>query len=125
MHSAHELDAATIFGAAAARTRPGRPELCSVRSCTPISSAISPSESSPAGAARLPPARDDRPATAPRPAARRAWSDDQLINIEPAIYVTELIGRPPGRNHKISCPFHEDRTPSLHVFPTPQRGWCC
>jgi hypothetical protein len=42
----------------------------------------------------------------------------------PAVYVTELVGRAPGRNHKTSCPFHENRTPSLHVFPTPERGWC-
>jgi hypothetical protein len=40
----------------------------------------------------------------------------------PAVYVTELVGRAPGRNHKTSCPFHENRTPSLHVFPTPERG---
>jgi hypothetical protein len=59
------------------------------------------------------------------PPPTRAWNDDQLLNIEPAVYVTELVGRTPGRNHKLSCPFHEDRTPSLHVFPTPERGWCC
>ena len=59
------------------------------------------------------------------PAPGRAWNDDPLLNIEPAVYVTDLVGRPPGRNHKVSCPFHEDRTPSLHVFQTPERGWCC
>jgi hypothetical protein len=59
------------------------------------------------------------------PPPGRAWEDDPLLNVEPAVYVTELIGRRPGRNHKVACPFHEDQTPSLHVFPTPERGWCC
>jgi hypothetical protein len=60
-----------------------------------------------------------------RPPVPRSSSSDPLLSIVPAVYVTELVGRTPGRNHKISCPFHEDRTPSLHVFPTPERGWCC
>jgi hypothetical protein len=60
-----------------------------------------------------------------RPPVQRSSSDDPLLSIEPSVYVTDLVGRPPGRNHKVSCPFHEDRTPSLHVFPTPERGWCC
>jgi hypothetical protein len=60
-----------------------------------------------------------------KPAPGRVWNDDQLLNIEPTVYVTELVGRAPGRNHKISCPFHEDRTPSLHVYSTPERGWSC
>jgi DNA primase len=29
------------------------------------------------------------------------------------------------RDRKINCPFHEDRTPSLHVYPDPGRGWQC
>lgn len=51
--------------------------------------------------------------------------DDPLLNIEPAVYVRDLVGRAPGRNHKVACPFHEDARPSLHVFATPERGWCC
>jgi len=30
-----------------------------------------------------------------------------------------------GRDGKVSCPFHEDRTPSLHVYETPAGGWYC
>ena len=36
-----------------------------------------------------------------------------------------LTGQTPNRAGKISCPFHEDDTPSLHVYPTPRRGWYC
>jgi len=25
----------------------------------------------------------------------------------------------------VSCPFHDDRTPSLHVYETPAGGWYC
>jgi hypothetical protein len=25
----------------------------------------------------------------------------------------------------VSCPFHTDATPSLHVYPEPGRGWYC
>lgn len=60
-----------------------------------------------------------------RPPTDRSLRHDPLLRIEPQVYVTDLVGRAPGRNHKVSCPFHEDRTPSLHVFRTPERGWCC
>jgi hypothetical protein len=50
---------------------------------------------------------------------------DLLLSIEPSVYVSDLLARRPGRNHKVECPFHDDRRPSLHVFPTPERGWCC
>jgi hypothetical protein len=39
--------------------------------------------------------------------------------------VRVLIGREPGRDHKIACPFHKDQTPSFHAYPTPERGWTC
>ena len=51
--------------------------------------------------------------------------DDPLLAIPPTVYVEALTGRQVGRDGKIACPFHEDRTPSLHVYPTVERGWCC
>ena len=75
---------------------------------------------------------------APRPAGRDAsraavatgdrsprTSDDPLLQIPPPTYVEALTGREVGRDGKVACPFHEDRTPSLHVYPDPERGWTC
>ena len=34
--------------------------------------------------------------------------------------------RPAGADRLSGCcPFHDDRTPSLHVYPTAERGWAC
>ena len=55
---------------------------------------------------------------------RRAGTDG-LLAIPPRTYVARLLGKSPGRDHKVSCPFHEDDRPSLHVYATAQRGWCC
>lgn len=55
----------------------------------------------------------------------RIGAEDRLLAIEPARYVPVLLGAPVGRDHKVSCPWHEDRTPSLHVYDTPERGWFC
>lgn len=69
------------------------------------------------------------PALPPRrrsaPAPPTVTGDDPLRAIDPAVYVTALTGREPGRNRKIACPLHEDTTPSLHVYDDPQRGWFC
>lgn len=62
---------------------------------------------------------------APGAAALRIISADPLLSIEPARYIPELTGLALGRDSKVSCPFHEDRTPSLHVFATAERGWFC
>lgn len=51
--------------------------------------------------------------------------DDPLRDIPPALYVEILTGRAVGRDGKIACPFHDDRTPSLHVYEDPDRGWMC
>src|ERR1019366_5105552 len=48
-----------------------------------------------------------------------------LLAIEPVRYVQTLTGRKVPRSRKVSCPFHEDRTPSLHVYPQPAQGWAC
>lgn len=52
-------------------------------------------------------------------------SDDPLLALEPRAYVEALTGLPVGRGGKVSCPFHEDRTSSLHVYETPAGGWYC
>jgi len=56
---------------------------------------------------------------------RRTGRADRLLAIEPERYVLELCGQRPNRDHKVSCPLHEDSTPSLHVYQTPERGWRC
>jgi hypothetical protein len=50
-------------------------------------------------------------------------SKDPLLALEPRSYVEALTGLRVGRDGKVSCPFHEDRTPSLHVYETPAGGW--
>jgi hypothetical protein len=50
---------------------------------------------------------------------------DPLLLIEPAHYVRVLTGREPGRDGKIHCPIHDEKTPSFHVYPTPEQGWTC
>jgi hypothetical protein len=57
-----------------------------------------------------------------RPAGGTA---DPLLRIEPARYVELLTGQPVPRGRKISCPFHQDTTPSLHAYPDPAQGWTC
>jgi CHC2 zinc finger/RepB DNA-primase from phage plasmid len=67
---------------------------------------------------------------APEAADRRRWSpraagEDRLLAVSPRVYVERLMGAPVGRSGKVRCPFHEDHTPSLHVYEDPQRGWYC
>jgi hypothetical protein len=50
---------------------------------------------------------------------------DPLLAIEPARYVQLLTGLQVPPSRKVSCPFHPDRTPSLHVYPEPTQGWAC
>jgi hypothetical protein len=64
-----------------------------------------------------------RPAATPAPAVRRGT--DPLRELEPAVYVTALTGQAVGRSRKISCPFHEDRTPSFHAYEHADDGWYC
>ena len=66
------------------------------------------------------------------PAARRAGAaqrqsgtDDPLLSLEPRVYFGELLGRTPGRDGKLACPFHADENPSLHVYRGAGRGWFC
>jgi hypothetical protein len=50
---------------------------------------------------------------------------DPLRAIEPAVYVSALTGQSVGRTRKIRCPFHEDRSPSFHVYEHADEGWYC
>ena len=58
------------------------------------------------------------------PATRAAISelDRRLLAIPAATYVPALTGRHPNRAGKISCPFHDDRHPSLQLY---QHDWYC
>jgi len=55
----------------------------------------------------------------------RGAGDDALLRVSPRVYVQRLTGQAAGRDGKLCCPFHEDRSPSLHVFERPERGWFC
>jgi hypothetical protein len=48
-----------------------------------------------------------------------------LLALEPAVYVEFLTGQTVGRDRKTRCPFHNDRTPSFHVYERPADGWFC
>jgi RepB DNA-primase from phage plasmid len=61
----------------------------------------------------------------PRGDRSAARAGDPLLAIEPAVYVRVLTGREVGRDGKVACPFHPDRTPSLHAYPGPAGGWAC
>lgn len=50
---------------------------------------------------------------------------DSLEMVPPRVYFERLTGLRVGRSGKVCCPFHEDRTPSLHVYDDPGRGWYC
>jgi len=61
---------------------------------------------------------------APDGPARRS-GEDALLAIAPDVYLQALTGLRPGRDGKVSCPFHDDQDPSLHVYAEPARGWYC
>lgn len=50
---------------------------------------------------------------------------DPLRALDPAHYVSVLTGQVVGRSRKIHCPFHDDRSPSFHVYEDPADGWYC
>jgi hypothetical protein len=50
-------------------------------------------------------------------AASRTTVDLKLLEIPPARYVRALADRDPNRAGKITCPFHDDRRPSLQLYP--------
>jgi DNA primase len=50
---------------------------------------------------------------------------DPLRLVPPPVYFERLTGLRVGRSGKLHCLFHDDRSPSLHVYPEPDRGWYC
>jgi hypothetical protein len=61
----------------------------------------------------------------PASACRSVAGEDPLRSIPPAVYVQALTGNVVGRDRKVSCPLHDDGTPSLHVCERPEQGWYC
>jgi hypothetical protein len=64
-----------------------------------------------------------------RPTARatpRTPNSSPLASVPPDEYVAVLLGVEVPPSRKVRCPGpHEDRTPSLHVYATAERGWFC
>jgi CHC2 zinc finger len=54
-----------------------------------------------------------------------AASSDPLRLVPPPAYFERLTGLRVGRSGKLRCIFHDDRSPSLHVYREPGRGWYC
>ena len=50
---------------------------------------------------------------------------DRFATIPPPLYVELLTGGEVGRDGKVACLFHDDRTPSLEVYAEPAGGWYC
>ena len=69
---------------------------------------------------RIPVAHVRRP-----PATVTTCDDDPLRRVAPDEYVRLLLGVDVPHNRKIRCPFHDDHTPSLLVYETPEGGWYC
>jgi hypothetical protein len=77
-----------------------------------------------------PPGREEEK---PRQPARALWRPgptgedtdihEQLRAIPTEVYVQRLIGLEPNADSKVSCPWHEDRTPSLHCYD--DGTFCC
>jgi hypothetical protein len=52
-------------------------------------------------------------------------SSDPLRAVPPPVYFERLTGIQVGPSGKLRCLFHDDRSPSLHVYREPGRGWYC
>ena len=74
---------------------------------------------------RQPPPATPRALRATRRNPDPARGEDPLQTIAPHHYIPTLTGQTPGPDNKIHCPFHDDKHPSLHVYPTPEQGWTC
>jgi hypothetical protein len=66
---------------------------------------------------------------APRARRDRPHEPGRIVQtqeaIAPADYARDLAGLEVDRRGFARCPFHDDRTPSLHCYPSPERGWFC
>ena len=65
---------------------------------------------------------EDSPA---RSLADASLTEDRLRQVPPPVYFERLTGLRVGRSGKLHCLFHDDRSPSLHVYPEAERGWYC
>ncbi len=70
-----------------------------------------------------PPARPRAAVAGGTGRAPRGRSKDPLLQIPAAEYVRRLTGLEPDRAGKIACPFHDDRSPSLQLYP--DGSWYC
>jgi len=78
--------------------------------------------------ARLPRERTEPASTSnagPPRALGPITTSDPLRLVPPPVYFERLTGLRVGRSGKLRCLFHDDRSPSLHVYPEPGRGWYC
>ena len=79
----------------------------------------------------LPPAPEPAPRAPSHTGGDRSLDLDTavdlaLLAIAPSVYVPVLAGVAElGRDRKVCCPIHNERTPSLHAYPTPEQGWFC
>lgn len=58
--------------------------------------------------------------------SKNAITDD-LIQAAREVPIESLLDQPlrrSGSTLTCHCPFHEERTPSFHVYPKENRGWC-
>lgn len=69
-------------------------------------------------------APDQKKAPSPPPPSG-AGGEDFLRLRPPAEYVRLIAGLEVAPGGKVCCPFHPDRTPSLHVYETARAGWFC
>ncbi|MGO9892224.1 MAG: CHC2 zinc finger domain-containing protein, partial [Solirubrobacteraceae bacterium] len=60
-----------------------------------------------------------------RSLADASATEDPLRLVPPRVYFERLTGLRVGQSGKLHCLFHDDRSPSLHVYPEPDRGWYC
>lgn len=77
------------------------------------------------GALPDPPARHEADGDRPVVRLHRDHEDDPLRELSAVEYVEALTGRRPGRDGKLLCPLHQERTPSFHAYPDPAEGWAC
>jgi hypothetical protein len=56
---------------------------------------------------------------------RRGTEGDPLLALDPGFYVSALLGVAIGQDRNVSCRFHRDEHPSLHVYPTAAQDWHC
>ena len=69
------------------------------------------------------PAEEPDRGVSPRVHEINTGASDPLRAISPPVYIARLTGQRVGRSGKVRCPFHDDKTPSLHVYEDPERGW--